>query len=144
MRTVIPNSKYRICSLTAQATRRMIAFYNRELEPLGLTAPQVMALSVFVEGEDIPLGEFARRAGMGKAAGVTMIKRLEDQGLVETQPDPSDGRLNLIRITDKALALAPRISAVIERLEKTLLEAVGGEELEILLNGLKKIRDLDI
>ena len=122
----------------------MICYYNRELEPFGLTAPQVMALSVFREGEEISLGEFAKRAGMGKAAGVTMIKRLEDMGFVATQPDPSDGRLNLIRVTDKALDLSSKVTELIDRLEKTLEEAVGKENLEILLSGLKIIRDLDL
>ena len=35
--------QYFICSLATRAVRRMVIYYNRAFEPLGLTAQQAMA-----------------------------------------------------------------------------------------------------
>ena len=101
--------KYFICSLANQAVRKMMAYYNRALEPMGLTTQQVMALGVLWQEEGLSLGVFAEKAGMGKAAAVTMIKRLELMELVTKRTDPKDARLNVLTLTDKARKLAPKI-----------------------------------
>ncbi len=136
--------KYFICSLATQAVRRMVAYYNQALEPLGLTAQQVMALGVLWQEDGLSLGIFAKRAGMGKAAAVTMIKRLELMALVEKKTDPDDARLNVLTLTDKARELAPGLLAMGARLEKNLEQAVGKEDMASLIKGLTIIRDLDL
>ena len=74
MRTSSPTPKYFICSLTTQAARQMVAYYNRVLAPLGLTSQQMMALGILWREENLSLGVFAKRAGIGQAADVSMIK----------------------------------------------------------------------
>ena len=63
MQTKISEPKYFICSLATQAVRKMVAYYNRTLEPLGLTAQQVMALGVLWRSDGLSLGAFAKQAG---------------------------------------------------------------------------------
>lgn len=142
MQTISPRPQYFICSLTTRAVRRMIAYYNQTLEPLGLTAQQVMALGVLWQEDGISLGEFSRRAGMGKAAAVTMIQRLENMGLVAKAADPKDGRLNVLNLTRKARALAPGILSAAAALEKNIERAVGKEDMAGMIRGLKAIRDM--
>ncbi len=144
MRTVFPEPKYFICSLTTTAARKMVAYYNRVLAPLGLTAQQVMALGTLWREEDISLGKFARRAGIGKAAAVTMIQRLEQMGLVSREPDPGDGRLNLLRLTDRARMLAPQVAEKVAALEESLESAIGPEDTETLIKALSVIRDMEL
>ena len=122
----------------------MIAYYNRAFEPLGLTAQQAMALGVLWQEDGISLGEFARRAGMGKAAAVTMIRRLARMDLVTKTADPSDGRLNVLNLTQKARALAPELLAVGAALETSIEQAVGKEDMVAMVRGLEAIRDLKI
>lgn len=136
--------QYFICSLATRAVRRMVAYYNRTLESLGLTAQQVMALGVLWKEDEISLGEFARRAGMGKAAAVTMIRRLERMGLVTKTANPTDGRLNVLNLTRKARELAPEILSVGAALERNIEEIVGKEDMAGMIRGLKAIRDLDM
>jgi len=144
MQTKSPEPHYFICSLATRAVRRMIAYYNQTLEPLGLTAQQVMALGVLWQEDGISLGEFSRQAGMGKAAAVTMIQRLENMGLVAKAADPTDGRLNVLNLTRKARALAPEILSAAAALEKNIEQAVGKEDMTGMIRGLKAIRDLEI
>lgn len=122
----------------------MIAYYNRTFEPLGLTAQQVMALGVLWKEEGISLGEFSRRAGMGKAAAVTMIGRLERMDLVTKTANPTDGRLNVLTLTRKARRLAPDLLSVGAELERNIEQAVGKKDLAVMIRALKTIRDLDI
>lgn len=136
--------KYFVCSLATQAVRKMVAYYNSALAPLGLTAQQVMALGVLWREDGLSLGEFARRAGMGKAAAVTMIQRLETMGLVDKAPDPDDARLNVLRLTDKVREMAPDIFAIGTAMEKKIETAVGEEDMATLIRALGVIRDLDL
>jgi DNA-binding MarR family transcriptional regulator len=143
MQTKSPEPHYFICSLANRAVRRMIAYYNQTLEPLGLTAQQVMALGVLWQADGISLGEFSRQAGMGKAAAVTMIQRLENMGLVVKAVDPTDGRLNVLNLTRKARLLAPEILSAAADLEKNIKQAVGKEDMAGMIRGLKAIRDME-
>jgi MarR family transcriptional regulator, organic hydroperoxide resistance regulator len=144
MQTKNTPPKYFICSLANQAVRNMLAFYNRALEPMGLTTQQVMALGVLWQEEGISLGVFATRAGMGKAAAVTMIKRLELMTLVRKKTDPTDARLNVLTLTDKARNLAPKLLAMGSQLEQSIEQAVGKKDMASLIKGLSVIRDLDL
>ena len=144
MQTKNSPPKYFICSLANQAVRKMLAYYNRALEPMGLTAQQVMALGVLWQKEGLSLGVFAEKAGMGKAAAVTMIKRLELMELVTKKTDPRDARLNILALTDKARKLAPKLLAMGTELEKSIEQAVGKEDMASLIKGLSVIRDLDL
>ena len=122
----------------------MTGYYNRVLSPIGITAQQVMALGVIWREENISLGTFANRSGVGKAAAVTMIKRLERMGLVKTYPDPEDARLNKIRLTEKSRRMAPGLLEKAAAMEKEIEAAVGKENMESLIKGLTIIRDLDL
>jgi DNA-binding MarR family transcriptional regulator len=122
----------------------MVAYYNKALEPLGITAHQLMALGVLWQAPKISLGEFALRAGIGKAAAVTMIQRLAAMGLVEAKPHATDGRLTVITLTNKAWELAPQVAKQVEALENRLEEALGPKRLETLTQSLDIIRALKL
>jgi DNA-binding MarR family transcriptional regulator len=81
---------------------------------------------------------------VGKAAATAMIKRLEVMGLVTSQPHPDDGRLNRLRLTDKARELAPRIAKEVNDLEKAIEEAVGSQTTKTLFEALLIINKLDM
>jgi DNA-binding MarR family transcriptional regulator len=136
--------KYYICSLATAAARKLVAYYNRELAGMGLTAQQVMALGVLHREDGISLGEFAARSGIGKASAVAMITRLESMGLVSRRPHPQDGRLNVISLTEQARALTPEVMEKVQRLEDALERALGEDELRAVIHGLSIIGELDV
>ena len=144
MQTFDWKPKYFVASLTTQAGRNLVSYYNRVLEKYGLTAQQAMALGVLWTGGEMSLGTFAGQAGMGKAAAVAMIKRLEAMEYVTRETDPRDRRLNIIRLTSKAKVHAPEIAQSVDRLEQTVREALGEERLQTVLQALAVIRDLDL
>ncbi len=136
--------KHFICTQALQAVRTMVNYYNRAFEPLGLTAQQMIALAVLFQEDDLRLGVFATRARIGKAAAVTMINRLEAMGLVTRRTASQDGRLTIIKLTDKAWELAPRANRIAAELEKRIEATLGKETLESMLKGLSLVRDLQL
>ena len=144
MQTNSPPPKYYLCALTTRASRKLVAYYNRVLAPLGLTYQQAMALGIILREEAVSLGVFAKRSGVGKAAAVTMIERLKAMGLVSTERHPTDGRLNVIRLTAKARTLLPGILEEVNKLEKAVESAVGVVNLETVISGLKVICNTDL
>ena len=144
MQTTFPEPRFFICSRTIQAAKKLVAHYNRELAPLGITSQQMLALGVLWKNERISLGEFAQKAGIGKAAAVTMMQRLEAMGLVSRKPDTKDARRNTLSLTRKARRLAPTLIGVVCELERRLEEALGQQALRALVQGLEAIRTLEL
>jgi DNA-binding MarR family transcriptional regulator len=144
MRTNYPIPKYALCSLTTRAAKQLVAYYNHMLAPLGITAQQMMALGVLWRKDNISLGVFAGQAGIGKAAAVTMIRRLEVLGLITQETNPKDARLNAIKLTPKAWELLPKVAGKVNKLERKLEKDIGSRELKTLIKGLSTLRDLDV
>ncbi|MFH1888387.1 MAG: MarR family transcriptional regulator [Pseudomonadota bacterium] len=144
MQTKNAQPRYFLCLLATQAARNMLSWYNRELTALGLTAQQVMALGVLWQEDGVSLGLFAKRAGVGKAAAVTMIKRLESMGLVSRAVNPDDARLNVISLTPQAREMAPQVLEKVEKLEQSLEKALGEERIHSLLEGLEALKSLEL
>ncbi len=133
-----------LCKLTTQASRHLLSYYDKAMEPFGITAHQMMALGTLIYEDNITLGVFAKRAGIGKAAAVTMIKRIEAIGLVETKPNPDDARLNIISLSQKAWDLVPEIFSRVVKLEKALESAISVSKLNDLVKSLEVIKNLQI
>ncbi|SHL31531.1 DNA-binding transcriptional regulator, MarR family [Desulfatibacillum alkenivorans DSM 16219] len=138
-----PHPKYFLALLTFQAARNLISYYNRELEPMGLTGAQANALGILFRKKNLSLGEFAARAGIGKAAAVSMIHRLTETGFVTAVPDPNDARKNIINVTDKAIKVIAPAMEIVRHLESTVEEALGEDVLKTLVDALKVIRNLE-
>jgi DNA-binding MarR family transcriptional regulator len=98
-------------------------------EALGedVARPSVMRLIPYVTRAGIRPTELARLADVTKQAVGQTLARLEEQGLVEFAPDPSDGRAVLVRMTrageDAALAGLRALADVQRQLERR----VGGD-----------------
>jgi MarR family transcriptional regulator, organic hydroperoxide resistance regulator len=144
MQTTFPEPKYLLFYLTVQAAKHMVAHYNKALAPLGITAHQMIALGVLWQENDLSLGEFARRSGIGKAAAVSMIKRLEDMGLVSRAPNSKDARLNVLNLTEKAHGLVPELVEKVANVEKAVESAVGDKKMRSLIKGLSVLKDMDL
>lgn len=143
MRTKLYEPKYFLLFLTSQVARKLTGYYNRELAELGLTSNQMLCLGVLWYEEGVSLGVFAERAGLGKAAAVSMVKRLEKMGLVRRRPNLDDARLNALYLTDKARRLAPKLSSKVGQLEDELERSLGIERTRALHEALRAIKAMD-
>ena len=143
MHTVSSEAKYFLCTQLTRASRKIVAYYNRELAPLGLTAQQLIALGVLISEENLSLGQFARRLKMGKAGAATMINRLEALGLVTKEAHPFDARLNVLKLTDRARELHPEIQKTVLDLENTIESQIGVSNLKEFATRLSAFLELE-
>lgn len=123
-----------VCFDLHAASRAMTAVYRPLLEPLGLTYPQYLVLTVLWERGPQPIGAIVERLEMDYGTISPLVKRLESHGLVRRVRSAQDERQVEVALTDdgdRLRAEAPRIRAAIT--EALGLTARQAEELHRVL-----------
>ncbi|MDJ1372271.1 MarR family transcriptional regulator [Gulosibacter molinativorax] len=89
------------------------------------------------------ISDLAEQAQITKQTATSLIDRLEEAGIVERVPDPTDGRARLVRGTtetiDKYLPIARREEA---RIEAEWTEHLGEESMAQLRDALTRLREI--
>ena len=86
-----------VCKLIHQFTQRLDAHVRRVAEQLGITATQVVALREL--SEPITARELATRMSCEPSNATFVLDRLEQQGLIQRRPHPTDRRAKQIVLT---------------------------------------------
>ncbi len=142
MKDVGPKAKFFLCTLLAQASRKMIAYYNRELNKLGISAQQMIALGVLAYQDEVTLGKFADGMKISRPTALHMLNRLKGMGLITAEPHPSDGRLKVYNITDKTRKLIPKIHKKVKELEGFIESKAVSSSLDRLVIDLSMLLNL--
>lgn len=95
-----------------------------------------------IADEGSRLTDLAERAQVTKQTASLLVAALEQQGLVERVPDPSDGRARLIRFTPRGRSAALRAMEVVMGVEREWTEHLGPELAGQLREGLTKLREM--
>ena len=123
---------------------------DRELKAFDLTRRQVGML-IHVERAEIKeenaptASDLTRALGVDSTAITRMIDRLEEKGLLERSPDPSDGRRHRIHLTRAAKTLMPKLKGLARGVEQRFEEGVSKADIEtfqrVLMNMLENVGD---
>jgi len=105
--------------------------------PLGLTVSQYTALSVLHSRGQLSNARLAERSFMTPQAANELVKVMEGKRWVSRQPDPSHGRIVLIRLTSQGEKLLARGDEAVARLEEALLRTLSHEDRATLCRTLK-------
>lgn len=94
------------CLRMRRATRRVTQLYDHALGTVGLTVNQFGLLAYlqganFAGADGLSIGSIAEFLGMDPTTLNRNLKPLTVKGLVRNVPDPADGRVRKVRITDK-------------------------------------------
>jgi DNA-binding MarR family transcriptional regulator len=117
-----------------RALRRHLA---ETVGPLGLTVPQYTALSVLHSRGQLSNARLAECSFMTPQAANEMVKVMEGKRWVSRQPDPSHGRIVLIRLTSQGEKLLARGDEAVARLEEALLRTLSAKDRATLYRTLK-------
>lgn len=101
----------RLCGLVGTLARRIDAHVRDRAATLGLTAPQAVALRELTG--PLTLRELAERMCCEPSNSTFVSDRLEEQGLVERRPHPSDRRAKQLVLTPEGTALRERLMALL-------------------------------
>jgi MarR family transcriptional regulator for hemolysin len=95
-----------------KANRAILAGLERQLKPFGMSPVQYLALGQIFAGDATSPSDLADTLSITRATAVRLIDRLERDGLVTREPDPNDGRVKILRPTEKAEALWGQVSDI--------------------------------
>jgi DNA-binding MarR family transcriptional regulator len=94
-----------LCFALYSASRAVIRAYAPLLQPLGLTYPQYLVLLVLWERDGLAVNRLGERLALDSGTLTPLLKRLEQQGLVERRRGETDERIVRIYVTPAGRAL---------------------------------------
>jgi DNA-binding MarR family transcriptional regulator len=134
-----------------RATRRVTQIYDRALEPSGLTVSQFGLLAYLLGASRAPsnassIGTIAEWLGMDPTTLNRNLKPLVAKSLVRDAADSADGRVRVVRITEKGrralLKAVPFWQDAQARVDKTLGLQATAELNELLDTSASSLRSV--
>src|SRR3954447_18714150 len=89
-----------------------------------------------VEGSR-PVGEIAENLGVTSQAVSKSVRELEALGYVDRSADRADGRIRRVGLTERGRAVLEAGRSIRARLNAELVDALGGERVEVAAQTLK-------
>jgi len=113
---------------------------DSRLAAVGLSLPKLAALHALVSaGDTVPLGQLAGRLACVKSNVTQLIDRLEADGFVSRQADPTDRRSRLAAITDAGRCAYEEGLRIQQDAEKDLFGALSADESAQLTHLIRKL-----
>ncbi|PWJ85028.1 DNA-binding MarR family transcriptional regulator [Pseudaminobacter salicylatoxidans] len=107
---------------------------------LGLTPAEGRTLSHAARAGVVRQNVLAERMGVEAMTLSAALDRLEAQGLVERQPDPTDRRAKLVHVTEKAGEMLERMAPISASIRADASLGITPQDWDRLLDLLKTVR----
>ncbi|HTW84628.1 MAG TPA: MarR family transcriptional regulator [Candidatus Sulfotelmatobacter sp.] len=114
------------------------AALERELDELGLTGQQFLAMALIAMNADISAAELARASFVTPQAMSATVARLEARGLIRRVPCPTGGRTLETRLTPAGEDLLARAETRAAAIENYLRDELGPEQFDTLMSALQR------
>ena len=124
----------------SDVSRLLRRAFDERARGIGVTRPQWQVLTMLARHEGINLGGLAELLDVEPITLCRMIDRLQEAGLVERRPDPTDRRAWLLFLTHKAGGLLDELRPLGLNLFDEAMNGLNALEREALLNMLERIR----
>ncbi|OLE24433.1 MAG: MarR family transcriptional regulator [Catenulispora sp. 13_1_20CM_3_70_7] len=105
----------------------MRAAIEGELAEFGLTVPQFATLMMLDHAPGMSIAEVARACGTTRQAANEMVTGLQEQGLVERAPHPTDRRVQQLTATEAGRETFRRAGPAVRRREEELEAGLSPE-----------------
>ena len=122
---------------TARAIRRA---FDQRAATAGVTRQQWRVLARLKRESGLRQVELAERLDMEPITLCRIVDRLEEAGLVERKPDPSDRRAWRLELTDKAGPLVSRLRGLAHDLAEEVMDGIEESGLDGMRRELAAIR----
>ena len=129
-----------IVFLIAKAHQRAQGVLKAHLQELGLTPMQCLFMESLWQEDGLSVGDIGRRINLDTATLAGILDRLVTSGWVNREPDPSDGRVARVILTEKAQAAKNDLAAAIEQTNDELLANFSLAEKLVFKRLLTEIR----
>lgn len=131
--------KIRAGFLIHDAARLRRIVIDEVFKPLRVTRSQAWALAYLSRRDGLTQSDLADDMNLGKVTLSGLIDRLEDVGMVERRPDPSDRRIKRIFITKEGRRVIKDMRVLTLECNKQMLEGISFHEVETCVQMLRKL-----
>ena len=112
------------------------------MDRVGVSSAQVGAMFLIRQHAGCSQSEIARELAQDESAVTTMLRRLEQGGMVERRQDPDDRRARKVFLTKEGETKLDRVAAMLGAFNETLTEGFSDEEVEVLARFLTRLPQL--
>ena len=109
------------------------------LRELGFATAQLPVLTALKDGSQMSQTDLARWAKVEQPTMAQMLARMERDGIIRREPDPSDRRSSLVSLTKQARARLPAGRAVLRQGNVDMTQGLSAQEVETLLALLRRV-----
>lgn len=111
------------------------------LDGAGLGPMEIRCLAYFMHHDGATQSDLVQHAGRDKAQIARIVKGLHERGLLQSRPDPDDGRSQRVSVTGEGRALQRRMQQHRVRFEKIMTAGLAASERATLLALLDRLQD---
>lgn len=124
------------------AARLLRLRFDRALEDagIGLTAGEARTLAHVALSPAARQTTLAARMNVEPMTLVAFLDRLESRGLVEREPDPTDRRAKIVRLTPQTEPALAQVRGIIRTVQGAAMQGFRPEEVETLRDLLIRLR----
>ncbi|SFC27059.1 transcriptional regulator, MarR family [Bacillus sp. OV322] len=115
-----------LCFLLYASSREMTKQYKPLLEELDVTYPQYLALLLLWDQEKLTVKKMGELLYLDSGTLTPMLKRMEQNGLLQRKRSPKDERSVIVGITEKGMQLKHKAASIPGR----IFELSGNSEEE--------------
>ena len=125
--------------LINRAARLLGRIADTRLRELGVSVSQLPVIVALKHGARLSQKELAQQTGVEQPSMAQLLARMERDGLVQREPDPSDGRSSLISLTDHAMSLLAPGRRVRSQGNREALAGFDQSEIDLLVSMLRRV-----
>lgn len=129
----------RIPFLLSQLGVHLAEDFMRRLEPFGVEPRTYAVLKALSEADGQTQRQLSVQLGIHRNVMVTVIDKLENQGLVKRMPHPSDRRAFAVTLTGKARELLPKLDEQGRKQEFEITAPFTAAERKAVLRDLQRM-----
>jgi DNA-binding MarR family transcriptional regulator len=130
--TILNQAPHRSAALLVHLARHMRVRSEAALEPLGLRARHLIALTVLRDHDGSAQAALATTLGVDRTNLVGLLNELECTGLIARRRSSEDRRRHIVELTDAGAQLLARAELALAAAEDEVLAALDREQREQL------------
>jgi MarR family transcriptional regulator, organic hydroperoxide resistance regulator len=130
-----------LLNLLTDAVRMHSAYVENNLKRMGLQMGQGAVISTLGKYGDLPQNQIAKLRKVSPATISVMIRRMENNGLIERKNDEKDAKVHIISLTEKGKEAYNELSADFDRNPDIVFEGLSIEDKKHAEVILKRICD---
>jgi DNA-binding MarR family transcriptional regulator len=111
--------------------------FIRELASIDIRPAEFSALVVVGANRGLSQAELAASLGIERARLARLLHRLQARGLIQRLPSSADGRRHALQLTPQGRTSLARAKALAARHQKRLIERLGAERHQVVLDALR-------